>query len=65
MFSEFNDNVITVNGFEPVHLLCKRPDAATASARHVKDRIFKLIPIHASVICLIHCFIWFQLQHSY
>ena len=45
--------VITVKGFEHAtsHLLCKRPGCYhSASKTHVRDRIFKLSPIHASVI---------------
>ena len=44
--------VITVKGLKPA-TLCKRPGcsaSASASKTHVRDGIFKLSPIHASVI---------------
>ena len=59
MFSVNSLNSVTkicysVKGFEPLsssHLLCKRPACYhSASTTHVRDRIFKLNPIHASVI---------------
>ena len=44
----------SVKGLEPLppsHLLCKRPVCYhSASTTHVRDMIFKLSPIHASVI---------------
>ena len=48
IFTEFSDKifVITVKWLEPA--------TTTVPARHVPDRIFKLIPIHASVIYQIH-----------
>ena len=42
--------VITVKGFEPAISCVRDQDAATAPARHVRDRVFKLTLIHASVI---------------
>ena len=37
------------------HLLCKRPGCHHSTSKtHVRDRIFKLSPIHASVIYQIH-----------
>ena len=42
--------VITVKGFEPAISCVRDQDAATTPARHVRDRIFKLTLIHASVI---------------
>ena len=45
--------VITVKRLKmsPSHLLCKRPGCYhSTSETHVRDRIFKLSPIHASVI---------------
>ena len=59
MFSLNSANSVTkichsVKGFEPLppsHLLCKRPACYhSASTTHVRDRNFKLSPIHASVI---------------
>ena len=41
---------ITVKGFEPVTTCVKDQDATTVPKTHVKDRIFQLNPIHASVI---------------
>ena len=55
-FGEFSDKifVITVKGLEPLppsHLLYQKPGCYhSASKTHVRGRIFKLIPIHASVI---------------
>ena len=40
--------VITVKGLKPASLLCGRPGCT--SKTHVRDRIFKLSPTHASVI---------------
>ena len=54
--AEFSDKryVITVKGLEPLSardLLCERPACYhSGSTTHVRDRIFKLSPIHASVI---------------
>ena len=46
--------VITVKGLEPA--TSKRPVYYhSASKTHVRDRIFKLTPIHASVIYQIPC----------
>ena len=42
--------VIVIKRAPTCHLLCKRPDATTAPARHIRDRIFELSPIHASMI---------------
>ena len=52
VFTEFSDKifVITVKWLEPA--------TTTVPARHVPDRIFKLIPIHASVIYQIHWIQW-------
>ena len=41
--------VITVKGLKPATSCVKDQDATTVPARHVRDRIFKLSPIHASV----------------
>ena len=58
MFSVNSLNSVTkiyhsVKGFEPLspsHLLCERPACYySASTTHVRDRIFKLNPIHASM----------------
>ena len=47
---EFSLNVFTEN-LPPSHLLCKRPGYyRRISKTHVRDMIFKLSPIHASVI---------------
>ena len=43
----------------PSHLLCERP-ACYHSATHMRDRIFKLSSIHASVIYLIPWIRWIQ-----
>ena len=49
--------VITVKGIEPA--TSKRPGCYhSASKTQVKDRIFKLTPIHASVIYQIPCIRW-------
>ena len=50
-FSEFNDIVITVKGLEPT-------TSHSASKTHVWDGIFKLSPIHASVIYQIRWIQW-------
>ena len=42
--------VITVNWFEPTTSCAKDQDITTVPVRHISDRIFKLIPIHGSVI---------------
>ena len=56
-FSEFNDKniVITVKGLKPSTCCVRDQDATctTVLARHVRDKIFKLTPIHASLIYLI------------
>ena len=45
------NSVNSVKKMPPSHLLCKRPAYYhSASKTHVKDRILKLSPIHASVI---------------
>ena len=44
--------VITIKKFERATSCVKYQDAITAPARHVRDRTFKLSPIHASVIFL-------------
>ena len=55
-FAEFSDKifVITVKGLKPLptsHLLCERPACYhSASTTHVRDRNFKLNPLHASMI---------------
>ena len=55
-FAQFSDKifVITVKRFEPLstsHLLGWRPACYhSASKTHVRDRIFKLSPIHGSMI---------------
>ena len=55
VFTEFSKRVRTY------HLLCKRPGwYDTASKTHVTDGIFKLTPIHASVIYLI---LWIRWNH--
>ena len=42
--------VITVKGLEPATSCVRDQDATTVQARHVRGRIFKLTPIHTSVI---------------
>ena len=46
----------SVKGLKPLppsHLLCKRPACYhSTNTTHVRDRIFKLSPIHASVISI-------------
>ena len=54
-FSEFNDKNIChySKRAQTFHLLCVRDQDATCTtvlARHVRDKIFKLTPIHASLI---------------
>ena len=55
-FSKFSDEifVITVKGLEPLpasHLLCWKPAwYHSAGKTHVRDRNFKLNPIHALMI---------------
>ena len=41
--------VITVKGLKPVTSCVKDQDATTVPARHMRDRILKFSPIHASV----------------
>ena len=54
--SEFFLNVFSVTkifalkGLKPATSCVRDQNATTGPARHVRDRIFKLIPIHASVI---------------
>ena len=50
VFADFKIFVITVKGFESDTSCVREEDATTVPARHVTDRIFKLTPIHASVI---------------
>ena len=48
--SETKIFVITVKGFKPVTSCVRNQDAATTAARqHVRDRIFKLSLVHASL----------------
>ena len=42
--------VITVKRLEPTASCGRDQDVTTSPARHMRDRIFKLRPIHASVI---------------
>ena len=52
--------VITVKGLEPA-TSCVRPGCChSASKTHVRDRIFKLSPIHASVIYQIPWIRWIR-----
>ena len=52
LFAKFSDkNYLSLKGFEPVVFSVRDQDATTVSIRHkVIDRLFKLTPIHASVI---------------
>ena len=46
--------MITVKGLEPATSSVRDEDATTAPATHVRDRIFKLTQIYASVTPSIH-----------
>ena len=58
----------SVKGLEPLplsHLLFKRPGCYhSTSTRHVRDRIIKLSPIHASVIIIFHTFAEFSESYA-
>ena len=61
VFIEFSDKDIChySKRTQTCHLLCKRPGCYhSASKIHVRDRIFKLSPIHASLIYQIHWIQW-------
>ena len=65
--TEFSDKifVITVKGLERnlllSHLLCEKPECYHSTSKtHVRDRIFKLSSIHASVIYQIPWIRWIQ-----
>ena len=51
-FAEFSDKifVVTIKRFEPVTSCVRDQDATSVPARHVRDRIIKLRPVHTSVI---------------
>ena len=69
-FSELRTNIfviksndwhlfIFVKRVQTCHILCKRPGCYhSTNETHVKDRIFYLIPIHASVIYQIPWILW-------
>ena len=60
-FAEFSDKifVITVKGLK-LATSCVRDQDATTVPAHVRDRIFKLNPIHALVIYQILWICWIQ-----
>ena len=62
-FSEFNDKkILVIKRTRTCDLLFKRPECYHSTSKaHVRDRIFKFSPIHASVIdqiCWIHWVQW-------
>ena len=63
-FAEFSDKNICHYSKTAwtCHLLCKRPGCHhSASKTHVRDKVFKLTPIHASVIYQIRWIQWIPL----